>query len=133
MLVERFIPGRELTVAVMGDRALAVTEIATDRGFYDYEAKYAPGGSPTRGAGAGRARRLRRGACAWRCSRTRRSAAAASRAPTCARTASGLYMLEVNTQPGMTPTSLVPEQAASVGISFPELVAWMVEHAEYDA
>ena len=61
VMVERFIPGRELTVAVMGDRPLAVTEITTDRGFYDYDAKYAPGGSRHVVPAQVRARRLRRG------------------------------------------------------------------------
>ena len=89
VLVERFIPGRELTVAVMGDRPLAVTEITTDRGFYDYDAKYAPGGSrhvvPAQVEPAVYDEAHASGAA----SPTRRSAAAASRAPTCAGTASG--------------------------------------------
>jgi D-alanine-D-alanine ligase len=132
VMVERFIPGREFTVAVMGGRPLAVTEITTERGFYDYDAKYAPGGSrhvvPAQVepavydeamALAGRAHRalgcrgVSRADIRWDGRR--------------------LYMLEVNTQPGMTPTSLVPEQAAYAGIGFPDLVAWMVENAEYDA
>jgi D-alanine-D-alanine ligase len=132
VMVERFVPGHELTVAVMGDRALAVTEIATDRGFYDYDAKYAPGGSrhllpaPVPAAIAEAAQRL---------------AVAAHGALGCRGVSRAdfrydgerLVILEVNTQPGMTPTSLVPEQAAHRGIAFDELVTWMVENAEYDA
>lgn len=132
VMVERFIPGRELTVAVMGDRALAVTEITTDRKFYDYDAKYAHGGSshtipadisPALDAEA------------------RRIAVLAHQALGCrgvSRTdirydERDLYVLELNTQPGMTPTSLVPEQAAHVNISFDQLVTWMVENAACDA
>jgi D-alanine-D-alanine ligase len=131
VMVERFIPGREFTVAVMGDRALAVTEITTDRGFYDYDAKYAPGGSrhvvPAQVEPAVYAEALHLSLLAHRALGCRGVSRADLRWD-----GERLYMLEVNTQPGMTPTSLVPEQAASVGISFPELVAWMVEHAEYD-
>lgn len=132
VMVERFIPGREFTVAVMGDRPLAVTEITTDRGFYDYEAKYAPGGSrhvvPAQVEPAIYAEAMRLALLAHQVLGCRGVSRADLRWD-----GERLYMLEVNTQPGMTPTSLVPEQAASVGISFPELVAWMVEHAEYDA
>lgn len=132
VMVERFIPGREFTVAVMGDRPLAVTEITTDRGFYDYEAKYAPGGSrhvvPAQVDPAIYAEAMRLSLLAHQVLGCRGVSRADLRWD-----GERLYMLEVNTQPGMTPTSLVPEQAASVGIPFPELVAWMVEHAEYDA
>ncbi|MFO1119736.1 MAG: D-alanine--D-alanine ligase [Rhodospirillales bacterium] len=132
VMVERFIPGREFTVAVMGDRPLAVTEITTDRGFYDYEAKYAPGGSrhvvPAQVDPVVYAEAMRLALLAHQVLGCRGVSRADLRWD-----GERLYMLEVNTQPGMTPTSLVPEQAASVGISFPELVAWMIEHAEYDA
>jgi D-alanine-D-alanine ligase len=132
VMVERFIPGRELTVAVMGDRPLAVTEITTGRGFYDYDAKYAPGGSahlipapvpaPVYQAAMDLALRAHQ---ALGCRGVSRADLRYD--------GTNLFMLEVNTQPGMTPTSLVPEQAAHVGISFPELVQWMVENAEGDA
>jgi D-alanine-D-alanine ligase len=137
VLVEAFIPGRELTVAVMGDRALGALEITSERGFYDYDAKYAPGGSrhimpapiPEEDYADACALALKahqvlgcRGV-----SRTdlRYDDTRPHQAPR-------LYVLEVNTQPGMTATSLVPEIAAHVGISFPELVRWMVENAACD-
>ena len=131
VMVERFIPGRELTVAVMGDRALAVTEIATDRGFYDYDAKYAAGGS-THVIPAQVPARVYDEALAL--------AVAAHQALGCRGVSRAdfrldgerLFILEVNTQPGMTPTSLLPEQAAHAGIPFQELVSWIVEQAEYD-
>ncbi|MBE1237520.1 D-alanine--D-alanine ligase [Phaeovibrio sulfidiphilus] len=128
VMVERFIPGRELTVAVMGDRALAVTEIVTDNQFYDFEAKYAPGGSrhilpaPIPEDVTREAMDL-----ALRAHRTLHCRGVS-------RTdfrydGTGLYALEINTQPGMTATSLVPEQARHVGISFEDLVSWMVGDA----
>ncbi len=131
VMVERFIPGRELTVAVMGNRALAVTEIATDRGFYDYDAKYAAGGS-THVIPAQVPARVYDEALAL--------AVAAHQALGCRGVSRAdfrldgdrLFILEVNTQPGMTPTSLLPEQAAHAGIPFQELVSWIVEQAEYD-
>jgi len=131
VMVERFIEGRELTVAVMGDRALAVTEITTDRGFYDYDAKYAEGGSrhviPAEIEPEVYDAAQRVSVLAHRTLGCRGVSRADFRYD--GRT---LYMLEVNTQPGMTPTSLVPEQAAYAGISFQELVSWMVENAECD-
>jgi D-alanine-D-alanine ligase len=132
VMVERFIPGRELTVAVMGDRALAVTEITTARGFYDYDAKYAPGGSHhVIPAGIGEplyAECLRLAEAAHRTLGCRGVSRADFRYD-----GTTLYILEVNTQPGMTPTSLVPEQAAHRGISFADLVSWMVENATCDS
>lgn len=131
VMVERFIPGRELTVAVMGDRPLAVTEITTSRGFYDYDAKYAEGGSihliPAPLADDVYAEALRLARAAHEVLGCRGVSRTDLRYD--GRT---LYVLEVNTQPGMTPTSLVPEQAAHLGISFPDLVAWMVENAACD-
>ncbi|MGB0681668.1 MAG: D-alanine--D-alanine ligase [Magnetovibrionaceae bacterium] len=131
VMVEQFIPGRELTVAVMGDRALCVTEISTNRGFYDYEAKYAEGGSTHR-LPADIPEDIEK--------RVMAAAVEAHKALGCRGVSRAdfrldgerLVILEVNTQPGMTPTSLVPEQAAHVGISFPDLVSWMVENAELD-
>jgi D-alanine-D-alanine ligase len=132
VMVERFISGRELTVAVMGDRALAVTEITTTRGFYDYDAKYAPGGSrhvvPAEIGAALYSECLRLAVAAHRTLGCRGVSRADFRYD-----GTALYILEVNTQPGMTPTSLVPEQAAHVGISFTDLVNWMVENAACDS
>jgi D-alanine-D-alanine ligase len=132
VMVERFIEGRELTVAVMGNRALAVTEISTHRGFYDYDAKYAEGGSrhviPAEIEPEVYDEALRVSVRAHRTLGCRGVSRADLRYD-----GKTLYMLEVNTQPGMTPTSLVPEQAAYAGISFQELVSWMVENAECDA
>ena len=131
VMVERFIPGRELTVAVMGDRPLAVTEIVTERNFYDYDAKYVAGGSnhalPAPLDAAVYAETLRLAARACATLGCRGVARADFRFD-----GEQIFLLEVNTQPGMTPTSLVPEQAAHVGISFPDLCAWMVENAECD-
>ena len=131
LMVERFIPGRELTVAVMGTEALAVTEITTQRGFYDYDAKYAPGGSihvvPARIPKKTYAEALKISLAAHRALGCRGVSRADLRYD-----GRHVYLLEVNTQPGMTSTSLVPEQAAHVGISFDELVRWMVDHAECD-
>ena len=132
VMVERFIPGRELTVAVMGERALAVTEITTARGFYDYDAKYAPGGShhviPAGIEAPLYAECLRLAEAAHRTLGCRGVSRADFRYD-----GTTLYILEVNTQPGMTPTSLVPEQAAHAGISFTALVSWMVENARCDS
>jgi D-alanine-D-alanine ligase len=132
VMVERFIPGRELTVAVMGDRPLAVTEITTERGFYDYDAKYAAGGSrhviPAPLAPAVYDEAMALSLTAHRTLSCRGVSRADLRYD-----GERLYMLEVNTQPGMTPTSLVPEQAAHAGIGFAELCRWMVDQAEYDA
>jgi D-alanine-D-alanine ligase len=131
VMVERFIPGRELTVAVMGDRPLAVTEITTARGFYDYDAKYADGGSvhvvPARIEPQIYQDAMMLALLAHRALGCRGVSRADLRYD-----GERLYMLEVNTQPGMTPTSLVPEQAAHAGIAFPALVSWMVDNAEYD-
>lgn len=134
MMVETYAPGRELTTAVMGERALTVTDIIVD-GWYDYEAKYGDGGSKhvlpadipqdifdacmdyaVRAHDALGCRGLSRTDYRW----------------DEARGLDGLILLETNTQPGMTPTSLAPEQAAHCGISFPELMTWMVEDASCD-
>ena len=131
VMVERFIAGRELTVAVMGDRALAVTEITTERGFYDYDAKYAAGGSrhvvPAQLDPFVYAEAQRLAVLAHQTLGCRGVSRADFRFD-----GESLYALEVNTQPGMTPTSLVPEQAAARGMSFESLVAWMVENATCD-
>lgn len=135
MMVEEFVPGRELTVAVMGDRALGVTEITTELEFYDYEAKYAPGGS-RHILPAPVSEQVARDAMAM--------AVTAHQALGCrgvsrtdfrfddTGTKPRLILLETNTQPGMTPTSLVPEQAAHIGLSYAKLCRWMVEDASCD-
>ena len=136
ILVEPYIPGKELTCAVMGDRALGVIEIVPTVKFYDYEAKYAPGGSK---------HLLPAPIAADVYREVQRLALAAHRALGCRGVtrsdfrfddslgaAKGLFCLEVNTQPGMTETSLVPELAAHAGISFEDLVKWMVEDASLD-
>ncbi len=132
VMVETFISGRELTVSVMGDRPLAVTEITTDHGFYDYSAKYDEGGSlhvlPAKVDKAVSDEAMRLAVLAHETLGCRGVSRADFRYD-----GDTLYILEVNTQPGMTPTSLVPEQASHVGISFEELVTWMVENAECDA
>jgi len=129
VMVETFIPGRELTVSVMGDRPLAVTEIKTSRGFYDYDAKYASGGSshvvPAELDAPVYDRAMRLALLAHQTLGCRGVTRADLRCD-----GDDLYLLEVNTQPGMTPTSLVPEQAAHVGLSFKDLCVWMVDNAE---
>jgi D-alanine-D-alanine ligase len=133
VLAERYIAGKELTCAVMGDRALDVIEIVPAVKFYDYEAKYAPGGSKhllpaqLKPNVYQEARRL--AALAHRALGCRGVSRADFRYDDRMEGAQGLVCLEVNTQPGMTETSLVPELAAFAGIQFEELVRWMVEDA----
>jgi D-alanine-D-alanine ligase len=131
VMVEAFAPGRELTVTVMGDRALCVTDIITE-GWYDYDAKYKPGGS--RHVLPAELPDEITEACLDYALRAHRALGCRGVSRTDfrwdeARGLDGLILLETNTQPGMTPTSLSPEQAAHCGISFPELCAWMVEDA----
>jgi len=134
VMAERYIPGRELTCAVMGDEALGVTEILPlGHGFYDYDAKYAAGGSkhvvpaPIKPFVYQNIRRLAVDAHrAIGCRGVSRSDFRYDEAGT-----GEVIWLEVNTQPGMTRTSLVPELAAHAGMSFPELVAWIVEDASH--
>ena len=133
VMVERYIPGRELTCAVMGDVALGVTEIVTDLEFYTYEAKYAKGGSvhvipaQLKPKIYDKVQKLSLAAHAalgcrgvTRCDFRYNDAAGED---------GELVCLEINTQPGMTETSLVPEQAAHAGHSYEDLVSWMVEDA----
>jgi D-alanine-D-alanine ligase len=136
ILVEPYIPGKELTCAVMGEQALGVIEIVPTVKFYDYEAKYAPGGSrhllpaPIAPAVYKEVQRLALAAHgALGCRGVTRSD---FRYDDSLDGATGLFCLEVNTQPGMTETSLVPEMAQHAGISFDELVRWMVEDASLD-
>jgi D-alanine-D-alanine ligase len=132
VLCETYIPGLELTCAVMGDRALDVIEIVPTVSFYDFEAKYAPGGSkhllpaPLKPNVYQEVTRL--ALQAHQALGCRGVSRADFRYDERAGTA-GLFCLEVNTQPGMTETSLVPELAAYAGITFEELVRWMVEDA----
>lgn len=131
VMVERYVAGKELTCAVMGDRALDVIEIVPATRFYDYEAKYAAGGSK---------HLLPAPILPNVYQEVRRLTLAAHNALGCRgvsradfryddRGTGELICLEVNTQPGMTETSLVPELAAYAGITFDELVQWMVEDA----
>jgi D-alanine-D-alanine ligase len=137
MLVERFIPGRELTVAVMGERALGVIEIVSRGTWYDYDAKYSAGGSahicPADLPPAIYAEAERIAVAAHKALGCRGVSRADFRYDDTGGQPGGLYLLEVNTQPGMTPTSLVPDAAKAAGISFAELCAWMVEGAACDA
>lgn len=132
-MVEEFIPGRELTVGVMGDHALAVTEIVAGNTFYDYESKYAAGGSyhvvPAVIHPDAAAQALDMALAAHRALGCRGATRADFRYDDTAGEPGRLVLLEVNTQPGLTPTSLLPEQAAHCGMSFPQLCAWMVENA----
>jgi len=130
VMIEPYIAGFELSVAVMDGKALTVTEIVPRTGFYDYDAKYGEGGSshvvPARipAAAAERALRMAEAAhAALGCRGVTRSDFRYDDINDL------LVLLEVNTQPGMTPTSLVPEQAAHLGIGFEDLVCWIVEDA----
>jgi D-alanine-D-alanine ligase len=133
LLIERFVGDRELTVAVMGERALGVCEIVPRGSFYDYSAKYSEGGSdhlvpapiPERDYEAA----LDIAARAHRALGCRGVSRADFRYDSRGAAGARLFLLEVNTQPGMTPTSLVPDMARSVGIGFDELVAWIAEDA----
>src|SRR5512144_491441 len=133
VIVESYIAGKELTCAVMGDAALGVIEIVPTVRFYDYEAKYLPGGSK---------HLLPAPVSPFVYQEVRRLSLAAHRALGCRGVSradfryddriegtGGLVCLEVNTQPGMTETSLVPELAAHAGLTFDELVQWMIEDA----
>ena len=134
VMVEAYVPGRELTVSVLGDRALAVTDIVTD-GWYDFDAKYKPGGSrhvipaqlPDDITAACRDYALR-AHHALGCRGLSRTDFRWDEG----RGLAGLFLLETNTQPGMTPTSLSPEQAAHAGLSFEALCDWIVKDASCD-
>ena len=138
LMVERFVPGRELTVSVMGERALGVTEIFAD-GWYDYHAKYAEGGSrhvvPAEIPPAVTEAALKIAIDAHKilgCRGVTRSDFRFDDTQAGENQPAGpekLTLIETNTQPGMTPTSLVPEQAIYCGLTFSQLVAWMVEDA----
>ena len=134
VMVERYVPGRELTCAVMGDKVLDVTDIVSNNNsFYDYDAKYAPGGSSHIIPAV-----LKPNVYEYIQSLTitahealgcRGISRADFRYDESVGEDGDLICLEVNTQPGMTPTSLVPELAAEAGFDFEQLVTWMVEDA----
>jgi D-alanine-D-alanine ligase len=133
VMVERYVGGRELTCAVRGDEALDVIDIVTEERFYDYDAKYRPGGSkhvlpaqisPNIYQNV-RMLTLR----AHKALGCRGVSRADFRYDDRLEGTDGLVCLEVNTQPGMTATSLVPEMAAHAGMDFPALVRWIVEDA----
>jgi D-alanine-D-alanine ligase len=137
VLVEKFVPGRELTVAIMGDKAIAVTELRPRTRFYDYEAKYTDGvtehliPAPIPAEVYDKAKE-------WAlmvhqalgCTGLSR---ADMRWDDSVPGTGGLVVLELNTQPGMTPLSLAPEQARWAGVSWPQLMTWMVEQARRPA
>lgn len=137
VLVERYIPGRELTCGVMGDRALGVTEIiAKSEDFYGYDAKYAPGGSehilPARLKPFIYQGIQMMSVKAHQALGCRGVSRTDFRFDDRGDGEGEIVVLETNTQPGMTSTSLVPEMAAHEGMSFAELVRWMVEDASCD-
>ncbi|MGF1563609.1 MAG: D-alanine--D-alanine ligase, partial [Geminicoccaceae bacterium] len=132
LLVERYIPGRELTVAVLEGQAMAVTEIRPEVGFYDFRAKYSEGYA-RHVVPAELPDEITAICLDWA---ERAHAVLGCRGVSRAdfrydesQGADGIYLLEVNTQPGMTPMSLVPEQAAHRGIAFDDLVVRLVEIA----
>ncbi len=135
MMVEEYVPGRELTVSVLGGKALGVTEITTDLEFYDYEAKYAAGASrhtlPARIPASVAEDAMRLAVLAHEvlgCRGVTRTDFRYDDTGSKPR----LVALETNTQPGMTPTSLVPEQAAYADMSYGKLCRWLVEDASCD-
>jgi D-alanine-D-alanine ligase len=134
LMVEAYVPGRELTVSVLDDRPLTVTDIVTD-GWYDYDAKYKPGGSrhvlPAEVPDAIFDACMEHAVTAHRALGCRGLSRTDFRWDE-ARGPGGLFLLETNTQPGMTPTSLSPEQAAHCGIPFPDLCRRLVEDASCD-
>ncbi|WP_245723334.1 D-alanine--D-alanine ligase [Lutimaribacter saemankumensis] len=134
VMVETYAPGRELTTTVMGDRALTVTDIITE-GWYDYHAKYAEGGSRHEVPADIPSEIF--DACMDYALRAHRALGCRGVSRTDfrwdeARGLDGLILLETNTQPGMTATSLSPEQAQVAGMSFGQFCAWMVEDASCD-
>jgi D-alanine-D-alanine ligase len=134
VLVEEFIPGRELTVGVLGSRALTVTDIAAAHAFYDYDSKYSDGGSqhivPASIHPESFSQAMEVAVAAHAALGCRGASRADFRYNDTEGEPGRLVLLEVNTQPGLTPNSLLPEQAAYRGITFPALCAWMVEEAQ---
>ena len=132
VLVEVFISGRELTVTIMGNRALAVTEINSLDGFYDYDAKYVVGGSVHTTPAETDTDVYEHALTLAKSAHDSLGCRGVTRADF-RFDGQNLYIMELNTQPGLTPTSLVPEQAAYCGMSFKDLVKWMIDNAECDA
>lgn len=136
IMLETFIDGRELTVSVLGDKALAVTEIQPLEGFYDYEAKYTDGRAkhliPAPVHSAAYSSAMDYAVRAHQALGCRGVSRADFMYDDHAGEPGDLFLLEVNTQPGMTPLSLVPEQAAHSGMEFDDLVRWIVENASCD-
>lgn len=136
VLVESYVPGREITAAVMGDETLGATELRPKGRFYDYRAKYSEGQTehlvpaPLPAAVYGEVCRL--ALAAHRTLGCRGVSRSDFRYDDTAGEPGKLYLLEINTQPGMTPLSLVPEIAAYRGMSFADLVVWMTEDAGCD-
>lgn len=136
VMVEKYVPGRELTVAVLGNQSLGVTEIISTTEFYDFEAKYSEGGSrhelpahlPENVTASAKDMALN----AHNILGCRGATRSDFRYDDTISEPGRLVLLEINTQPGMTPTSLVPEQAAHAGYSFGDLVSWIVEDASCD-
>ena len=137
VMLERYIPGREITVAMMGERALGATEIRPLDGFYDYTAKYTEGRTehlvPAPLPAKSYDQALAIGLEAHRALGCRGVTRADLRYDDTEGEPGAFYLLELNTQPGLTPLSLVPEIAAIVDIGFAELVTWMVENASCDS
>jgi D-alanine-D-alanine ligase len=137
VMVERYVGGRELTVAVMGDRALTVTEIRPRTGFYDYVNKYTEGKAdhliPAPVPEPIFEQAMHVALLAHQTLGCRGVSRSDFRYDDSGAAPGRLIFLEINTQPGMTPLSLVPEQAAHLGISFKDLVTWMVEEARCDS
>ncbi|MSO74280.1 MAG: D-alanine--D-alanine ligase [Alphaproteobacteria bacterium] len=137
VLVERYIPGREIQVAVMGDRAFGAIEIRPQGRFYDYEAKYTAGRAvylmPAPIDPDAYQRALDIGLMAHQVLGCRGVSRADLRYDDTAGEPGDFYLLEINTQPGMTPLSLVPKIAADVGVGFGALVRWLVENAQCDS
>ena len=132
VMVEEYIPGRELTVTVLGERSLEVLEIKPKQGFYDFESKYSPGRTeyliPAPLPAGVRKEVLHYAQLAHvtlGCSGVTRADFRYDES----RRNGGIRLLEINTQPGLTPTSLVPQIAAYAGLTFNSLVDWMVRNA----
>ena len=132
VLIEEYIPGREIQVAVMNNNSLGAIELVPKRKFYDYKAKYFDSAKTKHIMPAPLNKKkyneilhiAKRAHKLLGCRGVTRSDFRFYK--------NTFYLLELNTQPGMTPMSLLPEQAAHVGISFQDLVVWMIENAEYD-
>ncbi|MHB1956807.1 MAG: ATP-binding protein, partial [Sulfobacillus sp.] len=137
VLVERFIPGREIHVGIMGDRALGAIEIRPKEGFYTYEAKYTEGKAdhfmPAPIPDVCYQTALDLSLKAHNALNCKGISRVDLRYDDTRGTPGQFYVLEVNTQPGMTPLSLVPEIAAYHGITFKDLVNWMIENAQCHA